>query len=183
MAPPLVENDLKNPPVLQPALSRIDSWMTTPLLPAHLQIAFDPVPVEPRRDGWTPGRQRDFIDALMACGSVKMAACYAGMSAKSAYRLCARGDAASFADAWDEALDAAIARVEARAFDRATNGTRDPVFFGGRQIGSRTRYDDRLALAVLRHRRVSHCATCDALISSFLETGSAEFLHELVGRS
>ncbi len=157
--------------------------MAEPLLPAHLQIAFDPVPLAPRRDGWTPARQRDFIDALMACGSVSMAACYAGMSAKSAYRLRARGDAASFADAWDEALEVAIDRVEARALDRATNGTRDPVFFGGRQIGSRMRYDDRLALAVLRRRRVSHCATCDALISSFLETGSADFLHELVGRS
>jgi len=119
----------------------------------------------------------------MACGSVKMAACYAGMSPKSAYRLRARSDAASFADAWEAALEAAIGRVEARALDRALNGTRNPVFYGGRQIGSRTRYDERLAVAVLRHKRASHCATCDFLISSFLQTGSAEFLHELVGRS
>ncbi len=157
--------------------------MTESLLPAHRQIAFDPVPVAPRRDGWTPVRQRDFIDALMIGGCVKTAAGYAGMSAKSAYRLRDRDDAASFAEAWDCALEEAIARVEVEALDRALNGTLDPVFYGGRQVGSRQRYDDRLTLAVLRHKNTARCATCDALLSTFVATGSTEFLHEFAGLS
>ncbi len=157
--------------------------MADSLLPAHLRIPFDPVPVAPRRDGWTPTRQRDFIDALMIGGCVKTAAGYAGMSAKSAYRLRDRDDAASFAKAWDWALEEAIARVEVEALDRALNGIHEPVFYGGRQIGSRRRYDDRLPLAVLRRKNVAHCATCDALLSTLLATGSTEFLHELVGLS
>jgi hypothetical protein len=157
--------------------------MTESLLPARRRIAFDPVPVAPRRDGWTPARQRDFIDALTVSGCIKTAAAFAGLSPKSAYRLRDRDDAASFAEAWDRALEEAIERTEIHALDRAINGTREPVFYGGRQIGSRQRYDDRLSLAVLRHKNRAHCATCDALISTLLRTGSTEFLHELAGLS
>ena len=158
--------------------------MADSFLPARHQIPFDPVPVAARRDGWTPARQRDFIDALVVSASVKMAAAYVGMTTKSAYRLQARADAASFAAAWDTAIEDATARVEADALDRALNGTREPVFYGGRQIGSRRRYDDRLTMAVLRRKdRRPHCDTCDALILSFLATGSTDFLHELAGLS
>ena len=157
--------------------------MPDSLLPTHLRIAFDPVPVAPRRDGWTPARQRDFIDALNVVGCVKIAAGYAGMTAKSAYRLRDREDAASFAVAWDRALEEAVARVEVKALDRALNGRKVPVFYGGRQIGSRQHYDDRLTLAILKRRQVAHCATCDAILSSFLATGSTDFLYDLAGPS
>ncbi len=66
---------------------------------------FTPVPVRRRRDGWTRERQRDFIRHLMLTGVVKDAARATGMSEASAYRLRKHADAASFAHAWDVALD------------------------------------------------------------------------------
>ncbi len=64
---------------------------------------FVPVPTRARRDGWTPGRQAQFIGALAETGSVAAAAARAGMSRESAWRLRARDGAESFAAAWDVA--------------------------------------------------------------------------------
>lgn len=66
-------------------------------------IPFTPVPLaRTRRDGWTPARQRGFIDQLARIGLVGVAARAMGMSAKSAYALRKRVGAESFAAAWDE---------------------------------------------------------------------------------
>ena len=66
--------------------------------------AFHPVPVGPRRDGWTPRRQAVFVGKLAETRSV-IAACRAvGMGRESAYRLRKRPGAAGFAAAWDAAL-------------------------------------------------------------------------------
>lgn len=70
--------------------------------PSHL--AFDPVPVRARRDGWAPGRQRAYIDVLAECGCVLEACRRVGMPGESAYRLYRRGDAASFRSAWHAAV-------------------------------------------------------------------------------
>jgi hypothetical protein len=67
-------------------------------------LAFAPVPVRYRRDGWTPRRQRRFIAALAESGCVLAACRRAGKSAESAYRLWRRPDAAGFRAAWDAAL-------------------------------------------------------------------------------
>jgi len=44
-------------------------------------------PVAPRHDGWTPQRQRAFLQALVDSGSVEEAARAVGMSARRACRL------------------------------------------------------------------------------------------------
>lgn len=67
-------------------------------------LAFPPVPVRYRRDGWTPARQRRFIAALAECGCVLEACRRTGKSAEAAYRLWRRPDAAGFRAAWDAAL-------------------------------------------------------------------------------
>jgi hypothetical protein len=41
-------------------------------------------------------------------------------------------------------------RALGTAIDRALNGERTPVFYRGRQIGERVRYNDSLLLAALR---------------------------------
>ena len=66
--------------------------------------AFHPVPVAPRRDGWTPQRQADFIGWLAQTRCVAEAARRVGMDKTSAYRLRRRPGAAGFANAWDVAL-------------------------------------------------------------------------------
>ena len=57
-----------------------------------------------RRDGWTPERQLRFLDALTRTRSVTKAACAAGMSRESAYRLRSRRDGALFAATWDRIM-------------------------------------------------------------------------------
>jgi hypothetical protein len=114
--------------------------------------AFDPVPVRPRHDGWTPEKQIDFIEALAASGCVEEACEAVGMASSSAYRLRARADAQSFRYAWDFALDYAIARLSDAVFSRAIHGVARPVFYKGEVVGERRYYDERLAMWLLRHR-------------------------------
>ena len=112
--------------------------------------AFAPVPTASRRDGWTPERQRAFIQQLARCGVVAAAARAAGMSPKSAYALRKRPDAASFAAAWDEAARRGLDDSYALAIDRAVDGVVEPVFRRGQQVGGRRRYNDRLLMAAIR---------------------------------
>lgn len=116
---------------------------------------FDPVPSASRRhDGWTPDRQRSFIRELARIGVVSAAARAVGMSPKSAYALLKRaGPDSGFARAWGRALDEGRARGIDTAIDRALNGVANPIFYGGRQIGERRHFNDRLLIAVLRYAR------------------------------
>ena len=68
------------------------------------ELAFTPVPVRGRHDGWTVDRQKGFILRLALGGHVTLAARAVGLSRKSAYRLRERPDARSFAAAWDKAV-------------------------------------------------------------------------------
>ena len=63
--------------------------------------AFTPVPRQcNRHDGWTPERQRAFIEALADLGSVKHAAARINMSAVGAYTLRRQPGAEGFRAAW-----------------------------------------------------------------------------------
>lgn len=115
-------------------------------------LAFTPVAVRARRDGWTPERQARFIRALAAIGVVAAAARAVGKSGTSAYKLRERDDAASFAQAWDTAQVMAGDRAFAQAMDRAINGVAVPRYYRGRQVATVRRPDYRMALKVLdRH--------------------------------
>jgi hypothetical protein len=63
-----------------------------------------PKPPKVRRDGWTPGRQLRFLDALARTLKVRDAAAHARMSRESAYRLRDRREGALFALLWDRIL-------------------------------------------------------------------------------
>jgi len=52
---------------------------------------------------WTPEKQREFLEALARCGSVKSSAAYVGMSREGAYRLRRRQEGRAFDRAWDAA--------------------------------------------------------------------------------
>ena len=116
------------------------------------EFEFDAVPVRRRVDGWTPGRQADFIEALAETACVADACRAVGMSERSAYRLRVRPEAISFRNAWDVALDYAIRRLSDAALSRALNGVAKPVFFQGNQIGEQRHYDERLTMFLLRYR-------------------------------
>ena len=126
--------------------------------PNSEQIPFTPVPVARRHDGWTPERQRGFIDALAEIGCVTAAAKHVGMTPKSAYRLRNHAGATSFAAAWDKSIGQGRANADDTAIGRALHGEVIPVFYRGHQIGERRRYNDRLLITVLRRHGFARAA-------------------------
>jgi hypothetical protein len=116
-------------------------------------LHFTPVPVRARRDGWTPDRQRAFIDWLSKGLRPGRAASRVGMSRKSAYALRSLPGAEGFAEAWDAALDIVRRRrIAAQApteWERAVEGVLRPVRYRGRIVGYDRRVDDVAMLRLL----------------------------------
>lgn len=102
-----------------------------------------------RFGGWTPDRQRQFIVALAATGTVERSCRAVGMTVQGAYKLRKRADANEFAHAWDAALAQGRERVFSLAIDRAINGYTRPRFYRGRQVGTIHQYDNRMAMHAL----------------------------------
>jgi hypothetical protein len=122
-----------------------------PSAPVGEPISFTPVPVSPRRDGWTAERQCLFIEALAETGCVVHAAARAGMSVRSAYRLAARPDGRSFAEAWDVACAIASRHLAAIAYRYATEGMSETVWRDGVLVAERRRPSERLLIYLLSH--------------------------------
>ncbi len=114
----------------------------------HDPLAFTPVPrAAPRSNGWKPHVQRAFIEALAQSGSVKAAAASVGRSTHGAYLLRRHPEAASFAAAWDAAIDCALAQLEDATLTRALHGTERKLVSAGKLVAN-----DRLAMFFLRTR-------------------------------
>jgi hypothetical protein len=143
---------------LQP-FAFIISWRMSTKLPPRLadlldslplaELAFTPVPVKARHDGWTPERQQGFIHRLALSGCPAAAARGVGMSRESAYRLRARPGAESFAAAWQKAQELGEDDQGDRALERALFGYVKPVFYRGRQVGQYLVHDNRLLSRLL----------------------------------
>lgn len=113
---------------------RLDSRSTRRSVPA-----FAPVPLRYRSDGWTPGRQADFLGHLAETRSVAAAARHVGMTRESAYRLRTKDGAASFAAAWDAILVQGRRPRRSTAsleLHRAFYGTLKPIMRGGRHVAT-----------------------------------------------
>lgn len=114
---------------------------------------FTPVPRQRQRhDGWTPERQKGFIEALADTGSVKTAAHSVNMTPEGAYLLRRQEGADSFRKAWEAALALGVQRLEDVAMERALNGIEVPVYHFGAVVGTRKVYNDRLLMFLLRNR-------------------------------
>jgi hypothetical protein len=94
---------------------------THPPLPA-----FTPVPRRYRHDGWTPERQKAFIEALADTGCVTRAASMVNMSQNNCYTLRRSAGAEAFRRAWDAALDFGLGRLKDIAFERVMRGSSCP---------------------------------------------------------
>lgn len=118
--------------------------------PADL-LDFTPVPRRYRHDGWTPERQRAFIGALAVTGCVDRAARMVNIAQTNCYELRRAPGAEGFRRAWDAALDFALPKLKDIAFQRAIEGELVPVFSGGKLMGFRRKYNDKLLMFCLRH--------------------------------
>ena len=119
-----------------------------PPIPA---IPFDPVPVQPRRDGWTVAKQRRFIEVLAETGVVRIAAAAVGMSETSAHRLARRPDAVAFCQAWDAALRMAARPAAAKLYEYALDGMTETVWRDGEIVYRRRRPSEKALIFLLSH--------------------------------
>jgi hypothetical protein len=117
--------------------------------PPGSRLDFEPIALARRSGGWSPGRQRDFIEALADCGIVREAAARVGMSEQSARRLRSRPDAAGFNAAWAAALQFGAEHLRSVAYERAVEGAIKSYFYHGRKVGEDRVYDNRLLLSLI----------------------------------
>lgn len=130
----------------------------TSLTPYLDENGFDPadyqwVPVRrrPRADGWSEAKQRAFIEVLADTGQVEAAALHVNMSKQSCYQLRRSPGAEAFAAAWNAAIHQASLKLVDVAFERAFNGSEEPVFDReGRRVGRRMKFSDRLIMFLMR---------------------------------
>ena len=108
----------------------------------------------PRHDGWTPERQLGFFEHLSRTGNVRVACAAVGLSRAAAYRQ--RHRDATFDRRWSIALGLARDVGIQALSERALEGVEEPVYYRGKLVGSRRRYDNRLLLA--------HLARLDKLV-------------------
>lgn len=127
--------------------------------------AFTPAQIRARHDGWSPERQVRFVEALAESGCVEEACRTVGLSKQSAYALRMRVDAQGFRMAWEAAMELAIRRLSDECYARALHGEEIPHYFQGELIGTHRRYDNRLAMFLLRYRDpLRYAATLDQMV-------------------
>lgn len=103
------------------------------------------------RTKWTPKKNDSFLDLLRETGNVTLAARACGMSRSRIYELRQREQA--FADAWDDAVEEALDRIEREVLRRAVEGVEEPVFYQGKVCGHIRRYSDNLLMFFLKAHR------------------------------
>ncbi len=113
------------------------------------------VPTRARADGWTPERQRGFLEALACSGSVSAACAAVGMSRESAYALRRRAEGRGFAQAWDAARVLAGEHLVEVAWNRAVEGEVRQRFYHGEVVAEFRHYDNRLLLQLIAENKVA----------------------------
>lgn len=137
-------------PTADPAARNAPQHAAQAPAPRPAPPAFTPVPRKcARHDGWTPARQRAFIDALNDTGSVKAACAVVGMSEEGAYHLRRQPGAEEFAAAWAAAQDRGIGILRDALMHRAIHGVEVPVYSYGKLVGTRRAYNDRVGTFML----------------------------------
>lgn len=137
-----------------------------------------------RHDGWTPDRQRAFLEAVADGHSVEAAARSVGLSAASAYAFRRRAAGAAFALGWDGARLLARETVVDALTQRVIDGQEERM---ARPDGSeivRFRYDNRLASAMLARldRYADGLAATDAGRTARLAAQDFDAYLDLVAR-
>lgn len=94
---------------------------------------------------------KPFLKNLAEYGVVTYAAQAAGVSKTAANHRRRRDE--KFSRAWDAALEAATDVLEKEAVRRAVQGVDEPVYQGGKQVGTITRYSDTLLIFLLKANR------------------------------
>jgi hypothetical protein len=103
---------------------------------------------------WTAKKEEKFLEALAESCNVTFACRAAGVSSSAAYRH--RAADATFRAAWGRAVGVGYSQLEMMLLERALKGVEKPVKAGSAE--TMRHYDDRTALALLKHHRDSAAA-------------------------
>jgi hypothetical protein len=123
--------------------------------------------------------ERPFLKALADCPNVTGAAELAGVSRVVAYEH--RNTNSRFAAEWDEAIEAAIDKLEEAVYRRSSEGARKPVFYQGKKCGYVREFSDTLAALLLRSHRPAVYAAKDTDQSAIAQEVAALLLAKLKG--
>lgn len=96
----------------------------------------------------TPEKLTAFCAALAETGVVSKACKAVDIARVTAYEW--RDEIPEFAAAWDKALRIGITALEDEAHRRAFDGTEEPVFHHGNEVGAVRKYSDTLAIFLLK---------------------------------
>ena len=107
------------------------------------------IPARQRVDGWTPDRQRAFLDFLADGLTVEAACRGVGLTHQSAYALRKRACGAGFSLGWEAAQIHARARLAAVAYSRALDGYTETTTRPDGSVVARHKFDNRLLMAQL----------------------------------
>lgn len=99
----------------------------------------------------TPKKGERFLAALRKTGNVTQAAKAERVDRVTAYTW--RNNDEEFAKQWDEALEEATDLLELEARRRAQDGTPEPVYHRGQQVGTVQKYSDTLLIFLLKAHR------------------------------
>ncbi len=119
-------------------------------LPTNI-TEFAPVPCKQRENGWSPARQKAFIQTLAETGSVTRAAKSVNLTAPGAYYLRRHPKGGEFRKAWEAALEMAMGYLKDLAFERTIEGQLEPVWQRGKLVGYKRKFSDQLLIFMLRH--------------------------------
>jgi hypothetical protein len=104
-----------------------------------------------RPSDWTVAMADKFVAVLADSCNVSLAARAIRRSVGNVYRQRTRD--AEFRTKWDQALSVGYARLEMMMLERALNGVEKAVTVRGGESRIMIEYNDRVALALLRHHR------------------------------
>lgn len=96
-------------------------------------------------------RRKAFTETLADTGNVTKASQAAGVDASTAYKY--KAEFPDFREAWDEALDSRLDRLEDFAMNLAEDGWLEPVYHRGERVGLIRKYSPPLILGMLDRRR------------------------------
>lgn len=102
-----------------------------------------------RADGWTPARQRLFLEAVAAGHTVIDACALVGLSYQSAYAFRRRSSGAAFALGWQAAQLLARQHLADTLYVRVIEGQCDTITRPDGSTWQRHRFDNRLAATML----------------------------------
>lgn len=109
------------------------------------------LPRGPRKKLTTAAAQKRFCAMLARTGNVSASARHAGIATSTLYAMKARS--LKFKAEWQAALDEALDALEESLLDRAINGVRKPIVYGGKVVEWVTQFSDAAAIFMLRSRR------------------------------